>query len=98
VAKGLQAADEGDEGGMPRGPTSFNSRRASSASIPFGFKKLLLLMSSTCNMSRLVDCLQVAPQSSQSNKKQYTNLKQTMTAAWCSGTLSLGTPVLFNSI
>ena len=52
VAKGLQAADEGDEGGMPRAPCSFNSRRASSASIPFGFKLLLLLINSTHNMSK----------------------------------------------
>lgn len=45
VAKGLQAADEGDEGGMPRGPSSCNSRSASSASTTFGFKLLLLLTS-----------------------------------------------------
>ena len=51
MAKGLQAADKGDEGGMPRGPSSFNSRRASSASVTFGFKKLLLFINSTCNMS-----------------------------------------------
>ena len=55
VAKGLQAADEGVEGGMPRGPISFDSRRASSASNPFGFKKLLLLITNTCNMSRSLE-------------------------------------------
>lgn len=86
VAKGLHAADEG---GMPRGPSSFNSRRASSASIPLGFK-LRLLITSHCNMSRLGECLQVAPQSSQSKNKPVYELEASIDS-------SMGTQVTFNS-
>ncbi len=98
VAKGLQAADEGDEGGMPRGPSSFNSRRASSASIPFGFK-LLLLLTNTCNMSRGSETVFKLPlRAVKVTTSQYLNLNQALAAAWCPGTLSLGTQITFDSI
>ena len=43
MANGLKAGDEGGGEGMPKGPNSFNSRRASWASFPLGFRLLFLL-------------------------------------------------------